>query len=74
MVSLQLEQERNLHFSAPDVFSSLTLNDLPSMLARLMLPKTSPMIHANCRMRLTAEDFSYIVGVLSKARRITSRW
>jgi hypothetical protein len=24
------------------------------------------MIHANCRMRLTAEDFSFIVGVLSK--------
>ena len=25
------------------------------------------MIHANCRMRLTADDFSFIVGVLSKS-------
>lgn len=25
------------------------------------------MIHANCRVRLTAEDFSFIVGVLSKS-------
>lgn len=25
-----------------------------------------PMIHANCRVRLTADDFSFIVGVLSK--------
>jgi hypothetical protein len=26
------------------------------------------MIHANCRMRLTAEDFSYIVEILSKTQ------
>lgn len=26
-----------------------------------------PMIHANCRVRLTAEDFNFIVGVLSKS-------
>lgn len=25
------------------------------------------MIHANCRMRLTADDFSFVVGVLSKS-------
>ena len=25
------------------------------------------MIHANCRMRLTADDFTFVVGVLSKS-------
>lgn len=34
-----------------------------------MLRSGFPMIHANCRVRLTADDFSFVVKVLSQSER-----